>query len=463
MRFAPSTSAYSLKYRLLWLLFAAIGVTAIIQTAIAYKTSLDEANEIFDYHMEQVARSLRGGLPASSIAEKFVRGGEEENFDLVIQVWSLDGAPVFISAARAALPQRAVLGFSNADANGKSYRVYSMQTPNRVIQIAQEMSVRHELAQSLAMRTVLPILLLAPILLGLVWWLVTRAVNPILEAQRQVASREADDLSPLAYKGLPDEVKPLVVELNLLFERLRQAFATQKAFIADAAHELRSPLAALRLQAQSILRSDNDETRDTGARRLIGGVDRATKLVEQLLSLAQHESGQNATSRLDRVRLIDIVQLAMSDVIALAQQKQMDLGLAPGDAGLMRANGESLRILVRNLLENAIKYTPVGGVIDIAIEQTDSSVRLFVEDSGPGIAPEYRERAFDRFFRAGGSEETGSGLGLAIVKAIAGQHGATVALKSSDRLGGLKVWVDFQTGDDGAKSQSSELHEMNSQ
>jgi two-component system OmpR family sensor kinase len=170
----------------------------------------------------------------------------------VVQVWSPDGVQVFRSASRARLPQRAVLGFSNVRANGTTYRIFSIQTSAQTVQVAQDLAVRQSMASNLALRTLGPIAVMMPILMLVVWWVVSGSLEPVARVRKQVASRQADDLSPVSDAGLPDEVLPLVQELNLLFGRVRTAFEAQQHFVADAAHELRTPLAALKLQVQSL-------------------------------------------------------------------------------------------------------------------------------------------------------------------------------------------------------------------
>jgi two-component system OmpR family sensor kinase len=239
-----------------------------------------------------------------------------------------------------------------------------------------------------------------------------------------------------------------VDELNLLFGRVRDAFDAQKTFVADAAHELRSPLTALKLQAQALrANAGTDDTpagRDAGITRLNQGIDRAIRLVEQLLVLAREEAG--APSAGAPVDLDVVVRLAVADVLPQARLKQIDLGVAetPTLPAPVRGEPEALRVLLRNLLDNAVKYTPPAGRVDVSLAVTGGRPVLTVQDSGPGIAPEERERVFDRFYRASGSAgETGSGLGLAIVQVIAGRHGATLELGRSEQLGGLLVSVTF--------------------
>ena len=439
------SSTHSLRKRLLWFVLVAILLAAVLQAVTAYRGALRQADAMFDDHLQQMARSLRGGIPLG-----LPQAGAEDDpgYDLFVQIWGQDGTQIFRST-RSALPPRAVLGFSDVEAHGNRYRVYTLQTPLQTVQIAQDLSARTARARALALRAVLPFAWLTPLLMLAVWWIIKRSLAPVERTRQAVAGRSADDFSPLEGAGLPDEVRPLVDELNLLFGRVRHAFEAQKNFVADAAHELRSPLTALKLQAQTLRRVDGDPAaREAAITRLNLGIDRAIRGVEQLLLLAREEAGSAQPGSAAPVDLQQVVQLAVADTLPQARLKQIDLGLAgsPPAQAVPSVSGqlEALRILLRNLLENAVKYTPPGGQVDVSLALVEGCPVLRVEDSGPGIAPENRSRVFDRFFRASdAAPQTGSGLGLAIVKAIADQHGAVLALGKSSRLGGLKVEVRF--------------------
>jgi two-component system OmpR family sensor kinase len=436
---------HSLRGRLLWYLLAAITIAAFAQASIAYRTALADADQIFDYHMQQMALSLRSRVPLANSEEAgTVDTPLAGNDDLVVQVWSPDGVQVFRSASHARLPQRAVLGFSNVRANGTTYRIFSIQTNNQTVQVAQDLAVRRSMASNLALRTLGPIAVMMPILMLVVWWVVSGSLEPVARVRKQLASRQADDLSPVSDAGLPDEVRPLVQELNLLFGRVRTAFDTQQNFVADAAHELRTPLAALKLQVQSLERSDSRvdslEARKLAISRLSAGIERATRLVEQLLVLARQEA---SAAPHQPVELAGLARRAVADLIGVAQTKHIDLGLQRADGGQVEGQPEALMILLRNLVDNAIKYTPAGGTVDVSVAAEQGALSVTVEDSGPGIPAEERERVFDRFYRVPGSDAAGSGLGLAIIKAIAERHGATLVLGESARLGGLAATVRF--------------------
>ena len=437
----------SLRTRLLVFLLAAIVLTGAVQGVLAYRGALAEADALFDYHMQQTALALRSGLPVDAQGNTPGLDPGDDNQEFIVQVWTNEGLRIFESALDAALPQLAVLGFTNVQARGGTYRVFSLQTRSQVIQVAQNMDKRREMARTLALGTLAPLAFMAPLLVLVVWWGVSRSLAPVERVRRQLAQRQADDLSPVSDAQLPDEVQPLVSELNLLFERVRRAFDAQQHFVADAAHELRSPLAALRLQLHGLQRAGDDTARAAAVERLGAGIDRATRLVEQLLTLARQEASAAGGAPREVVDLHAVAQLALADVAPAAQARTMDMGLLESDAATVHGNAEALRMLLRNLLDNAIKYSPPGGRVDVQIRNMPGqSVQITVEDSGPGIALAHRDRVMQRFVRETADSAPGSGLGLAIVQAIAQAHRATVALDASPRLGGLRVTLVWEGG-----------------
>jgi two-component system OmpR family sensor kinase len=392
--------------------------------------------------MAAVAQSLLAGPPAATPPPGLALAGGDEDFALGIQVWSERGQVLFTSLPGAGLPAGVPSGFSGTVLNGRRYRVFAVRGPGRVVAVAQADRARREWSAELALRTVGPILVLAPVLLALAWLVVRRATAPLLRVRDQVSRRAADDLSPLDPAGLPGEIRPLVAELNLLFLRLGQAFRTQQAFVADAAHELRTPLAALRLQAQAILRAGDDQTRLAAARNLLARVDRSTRLVEQMLDLARQEAAADPVDQGDAIDLADLAGQVIGDCLPLARARHLDLGLEGSAGARIRGDAGAIRNLLRNLVENAVKHAREGGVVNVVVRLDRDRAVLAVEDDGPGIPEPERERVFDRFYRVPGQGGTGSGLGLAIVRTIARRHRGEVALGTSE-LGGLAVTVDF--------------------
>lgn len=437
---------FSLRARLLLFLSIAIGMAAVVQIVIAYDTAHVQANGVFDYHMQQMALSLRGGLAASARGAESAGPDHARTTEFVIQVWTVDGERVFQSVPDAPLPEKSELGFSDVQSNGAHYRVFSMRSSTQVIQVAQDLKLRGAMARTLALRTVAPILLMAPVLMFIVWVVVNASLAPVARARQQVASRQPDDLGEVSDEGLPAEVVPLIHELNLLFGRVRRSFDAQNSFVADAAHELRSPLAALLLQVQGLERAGDDRARALAVGRLRAGIARATRLVEQLLALARQQALSTTIPRSEAIALHDVVRLAIVDASGTASTRAIDLGLVHADKDLVVGNPEALRILVNNLIDNAIKYTPEGGSIDVEVRAREGRVDLSVDDSGPGIPDSEHERVLDRFYRVPGTDAraAGSGLGLSIVKTIADLHKASLSFGRSSRLGGLRVVVSFE-------------------
>jgi two-component system, OmpR family, sensor kinase len=425
------SAPWSLRRRLLSLVLAAIGVITLLQAGTAYRSALGEADRMFDYHLEEVARSVHGGVP-------FTPGDDVSDYS--VQVWGPDGTALYRSNGRE-LPSQAVLGFSDSRVNGVRLRVYTLQTPEHTIQIAQDLDAREARARALALNAVMPVLLLAPLLMLAVGAVIGGSLAPLTRMRKQVATRAAHDLSPLSATGVPEEVRPLVQELNALFARVRGTFEAQQHFVSDAAHELRSPLTALKLQLQAAQRAHDDTQRQQALHELRAGIERSISLVEQLLALARQEDPALAVQ--ETVDLEELARQAVSEVLPTAQAKNLDLGLVTSESLQVTSNREPLHLILRNLLDNAIKYTPADGRIDIALGRERDIVWLAVEDSGAGIPEMERERVFDRFYRLPGTDAAGSGLGLAIVKTVAERLGAQVSLGHSATLGGLRVEVRF--------------------
>jgi two-component system OmpR family sensor kinase/two-component system sensor histidine kinase QseC len=406
---------------------------------------------------------------ALTLREQGSLGGEQaqalgdEGLDFVVQVWTVDGRSVFASRRHEALPSRAVIGFADVKVvGGDTWRTFSVVTPSLVIQVAQPLQIRERLAASAAWRSVIPLLLLAPVLGIAMWWLVNRSLAPLRRVADDVRSRDAGALSAVRDDGLPDEVEPLVQSINALLARVAESFEAQRAFVADAAHELRSPLTALKLQLQVLRRAPDGAARSTAVDALDEGVLRASRLVDQLLSLARSESAGSAPAAAQSLTVVDLAEVArqaLADTVPFALSRRSELQLDVAGPSSVVADAAALSVLVRNLADNAVRYSPEGSVIHVSVGQgagaatgPDGGVRLdaggevllVVDDAGPGIPVGERERVLDRFYRRDetSSEASGTGLGLAIVRSIAARHGASLTLGDSP-MGGLRVTVRF--------------------
>ena len=433
--------APSLRARLTGALLLAVLAFAALQAAVTYRTARAETEALFDAQMQRIALSLSGSLGAGALSDDAPAADTPAAREMIIQIWRADGVMLYRSPQGRLLPPQTVIGFSDTVAGGEPYRIYALRTATQVVQVAQQTEARGRMAGQLALRAVLPVALLAPVLMLIVWWVVGRAIGPIERVRRQVAARRPDDLAPLPTAGLPAEVRPLVGEMNGLLTRLSAAWDALTHFTADAAHELRSPLAALRLQAQSLQRAPDDATRAIATERLLAGIDRATRLVEQLLALARQEGAGEGAERVS-LDLTALARNALADAEPEAARRAIALTLdAPTAHVVLRADEAALAVLLRNLLGNALRHTPPGGQVRVGVREEASVIDLTVEDSGPGIAPDERARVQDRFYRVPGTPGHGSGLGLAIVRAIAERHGAALTLDASPTLGGLRVML----------------------
>ncbi len=432
----------SIRARLLAGLLALVAVTAICAGVLTYNRMLDETSNLFDYQLRQMALSLRS---QAAIGRVLNVPSRPSGSDFIIQIWDPFGTLIY-APSRPGLPiitGGVVLGYVNMMLSGERWRVYSLDTEDGVIQVAQPWRVRQEFARDAALRVLVPLLLLLIAMAAAVVWIVSRGLAPLRRLATEVQRRNVRSFEPIAAPELPREAAPLIEELNRLLARLSTAFGKQRAFVADAAHELRSPLTALSLQLQLLDRARDETARQEARARLGAAVDRSTHLASQLLTLARSEP-EGDPAALHRIDLEPSARAGIADAHALATERGVELSLEARDTVQVTGDADALRILVRNLVDNAVQYSPKGGRVCVrtAVDPTGGGAMLEVEDAGPGIPASDRERAFDRFVRRHDSADGGTGLGLAIVKAIAERHGARVSLDDAEPHG-LLVTVVF--------------------
>ncbi|MHB8724829.1 MAG: ATP-binding protein [Casimicrobiaceae bacterium] len=429
---------------LVWLL-AGLAVIGLGASAATYVAARREIGSLLDLQLKQLAYSTRmddllRGQRAGFDTPDVPRGtGITE---LVTQIWDRDGVLVYWTRPGMGLPVPAREGYSTVSRNGRQWRVYTMVHGTHALQIAQPQDERDRLATQTALRTLLPFAALMPVFGLLVWLGVGHGLRPLEAMSRAVGKRRPDALAPIGESGLPEELRPLGDSLNGLLARLSDALSAQRRFTADAAHELRTPLAALKLQLDLARRTGATQGASASLDDLDAAVARASHVVEQLMTLARIEPEALAAQK-SRCDLVAIAKDAIVARAALAAQKDIDLGLAHADPATVEGDSASLGILLSNLVDNALRYTPAGGRIDVGVGSAGGAATLTVADNGPGIPPQDRERVFDRFYRGAGNEESGSGLGLSIVKRIADAHGASISLDTPSSGTGLVVTVRF--------------------
>ncbi len=428
---------HSIQRRLLLALLAILLIGAALTACVVFYEARDEANVLFDYQLKQIAQSLPAQLVQSQSTPQASVG--DENDGVVVQIFNLNGQRLYLSQPNAQLPARIELGFSNGLSAQGEWRVYSALFVDDVIEVAQPMRVRNELAAAVALRTAAPLVALVPVLGLLIWFTVGRGLAPLRDLARAVSSRSAEALDPLPTGQLPAEVTPLVLEINLLLDRVERALAAQRAFIADAAHELRTPVTAVDLQLQLAERAvDIDEMR-AALKPLRAGLSRSRRLIEQLLTLARNQPEGSALER-SCFDLQAMLREVLVEQAPIAIGRGSDIELVDHEALFYFASEEGLRVAVANLVDNAIRYASPARIV-VGLRKNAAQVEIEVSDDGPGIHESDRSRVFDRFYRGAGVKETGSGLGLSIVEGIVRRHGGHIALASGQDGRGLKARI----------------------
>jgi two-component system OmpR family sensor kinase len=428
----------TIRARLLVWLLSAVIAAALSGAVTTYQTALTGAGEVFDELLQQTAYSLRDQSFEFAAAPAIPESGISNS--VVVQVWTSNGVRLYFSEIYRELPGLQPPGFTNPRIGNVAWRVFALPSRGYVIQVAQPLAVRQQRAVALALQTLTPLALILPILGMAIWLVVGTQLEPLDRLAQSVRLREADALDPFPEAGLPEEIRPLVIALNELLARLRAAIDAQQAFIADAAHELRTPLTAVRLQLQLAEQAGGEAEKSAAFTQLRHGIDRAARLVEQMLNLARHEA---APGTREPVALDALAREVVADLAPLAEARRQDLGLADATPATVRGDPHGLRMLLRNLTDNALRYSPDGGRIDVSVGARDGVPYLVVTDSGPGIPAEDRERVFARFYRRPGSGVPGTGLGLAIVQSVVKKHNGNIKLADAPGGTGLRVTVTF--------------------
>jgi two-component system sensor histidine kinase QseC len=367
--------------------------------------------------------------------------------NFIYQIWNTKGELLLHSNNSAHLSLKNIpVGFSDIELDGADWRVYTEidpQTHNKIV-VAELYEIRNLLADNITRNNAYILLLTYPFFGLLIWIIVGVALRSITRVTNEISNRASTYLEPVDANAIPIEIKPLVTELNQLFIRLKLAFNRNKRFAGDAAHELRTPLAALKTQAQVALKLENETERHNALLKVIQGVDRSTHVVSQLLTLSR----LNQEDTLNDIHPVDIHKVA-TEIIAylapIALEKNIDIELKPAPQNCtIMGNDTSIGILIRNVVDNAIRYTSANGAVTVSILNEKDYIIFRVVDTGPGIPLELRERVFERFYRILGTSAAGSGLGLAIVSQIAELHHAEISLNTPPDGTGLQFSIAFQ-------------------
>ena len=441
----PSRGRRSVRRQLLTVLLTVLSAAWFIAAALSFVDARHEVSEVLDAHLAQTAALVivQWDGAGNEIETEHAPVLHRYSRRVMFQVWE-DGEVLRLHSQNA--PNRPLSrvreGFSETTVEGLRWRVFSTwDARDRVlVQVAEQFNERDELATAVARNFVLPLVITLPILGAVIWIAVGRALRSVTDVNQQVASRAADSVSPVDVADAPVEIGALVANLNSLFERVQRLIEHERQFMGDAAHELRTPLAAIRAQAQVAQGATDDAGRIRALNGVIAACDRAAHTVDQMLTLARLEPAA-VSFHPAPVDLGVTLKESIAELAPVALARTMDVGLTAGSSVTVSGDAGLLAILFRNLIDNAIRYGPPGTAVDVAVDATESHARVMVTDDGPGIPAEQRGKVGRRFYRAPGTQAPGSGLGLSIAQRIVDLHRGILQLDTPSTGIGLRVVV----------------------
>ena len=435
----------SIKQHTLALAISSILVVWLAAAVLSYIDARHELNELLDAHLAQ-ASTLLVAQGSHEMREISTEGPLPHKYSLRVafQVWEFGNKLRYRSANAPDTPMTSQdSGFSDAIIDGHRWRVFSTwdHTGTMLIHVAEKNDLRDHLARDIAANQLRPLWIALPLLALLLWWAIGDGLRPLTRLANEVEQRAPENLAPLDATSTPLEVAPLISRLNDLFSRISNSMENERRFTANAAHELRTPVAAIKAQAQVARGTDNDQDRTHAIDAAITGCDRATHLIEQLLTLARVESIQ--TDTLSPCALRQLAAISIAEIAPKALHQNISIELSESPEIEIQALPALLSVLLRNLIDNAVQHTPSGTTVRVEISETQGSPSIIVSDNGPGLPTEELDKISQRFYRPLGTTASGSGLGLSIVRRIAELHDATLRFSRNATNSGLRVTVSF--------------------
>ena len=441
----------SIARQLLVVLVGAVALTWIVTALVSYVEARHEVEELLDAHLAQLASLVlaEAGREARTVDAEHAESLHRYARRVAFQLWA-NGRELRLHSANAPDTRLSPRdeGFSDVVVDGGRWRVFSAWDAERkyVVQVGEGQRARDEIVGKIAENLLVPLGIALPALALVIWLGIRRAMRPLRALNRQVEARAPGNLAPVEIDKAPQEVAPLVANLNRLFGRVQASIENERRFTADAAHELRTPLAALRAQAQVARGASDGVERRRALDAVIAGCDRGSHLVDQLLTLARLEPRELRVDQ-GRCDVRDVLRHAIAELAPMAFDKDIDLELDEGPGVAIAGDARLLGILFRNLVDNAVRYGPSRSRVRVRIDRTAAAVAVTIVDGGPGVPEEERASLGRRFHRLAGTQESGTGLGLSIVRRIAELHGATLAFETAPAGEGLAVVVTFPAAD----------------
>jgi len=408
---------------------------------------MHEANEFQDDQLRQIAGLMQQQQPHTGLLiTQIIEPSADPESQVIVQVIGAQDNSIALLDERVALPPSAKDEIVTLRGRRYTWRIFTRRLPSQeLLIVGQRTDVRDEIAASSAWRTVYPFAMLIPVLLLAIYLVVRYMLRPVKSLSKELDARQDNDLSPLKDQHVPMEIRPFTASINSLLQRVQRSVDMQKRFVADAAHELRSPLTALSLQVGNIRKIALPEAAQERMSDLQRGLQRMRNLLEQLLVMAR--SQEKLAPQMTSIPMEQVFKQVLEDLMPSAEAKQIDVEVDTSRTVMFSGQLFDALMVIKNLIDNAIRYTPAGGQVILRAQQDAQGLLIVVEDTGPGIPEDEMERIFDPFYRILGSGESGSGLGLAIVKAIADRTGAQIAISNrhgnNGKLTGLRASILF--------------------
>jgi two-component system sensor histidine kinase QseC len=436
----------SIRTYLLFSLLAIITLVTFFSVLHGYRSSIEKAEQLFDRRLQNLAEII---AIANHDTTPRIEKSNTHSSAVFFQIWSENLTLLLRShnAPTALLTTtKSIENYKDVNFAGYRWRTYTMHDiqRNRWVVTGERIDVRYSLAENIVTASIIPIVLAIPIAAIIIWWAIGLGLRPLKNLVLQLGNKKADDLSPVVLQNSPQELTQLVTTINDLLRRLNSAFAREQRFSSDAAHELRTPISALKIQIHNLQRSDTFDNNEL--KPLVAGIERMAYVIEQILSLNRHSPDQGNIDKI-KIDLCTVIKKVITDQYGDISLKNQQISLVGDVSCLIWANKFALETLIQNLISNASKYTPEQGEIQVTTAKYSDGIEMIIEDSGSGISEFEIERVFERFYRIDGDQHgsgtIGCGLGLAIVKHIVELHNGHINLSRSSQLGGLKVVIQF--------------------